>query len=259
MPELPDLTVFAENLSKRVVGEKVAEVTWHNRGRLNVDAGELAASLVGSVISRVERSGKEICFRMDNRSAFFVHLMLQGRFMIAPHERAASFPIMTIAFENGTALTVQDPKGLARISLDPGRNDDVPDALEVDFELLERLIARKPRMLAKAFLIDQKIIRGIGNAYADEILWKAKISPRSVVGKLPDEIIGALAKAVHAVLDWAVKEIRQGHPDIIAGEVRDFLAVHNPSRTASPTGHKIRVEIVSSKKTYFTDEQLLYA
>lgn len=258
MPELPDLTVFAENLSPQVKGEKVAEVSWHHRGRLNATADELSSSLVGSFISRVERAGKEICFAMDNGNLLFVHLMLNGQFVLAPRGKIASFAILTISFENGKALTVQDPKGLATISLNP-RREDVPDALEVNDGLLRRLIAAKPKMLAKAFLIDQKILRGIGNAYADEILWKAGISPRSVVGKLPDEVTAALAKAVHSVLVAAIEQIRKEHPGIIAGEVRDFLAVHNPSRTISPDGHPIRVENISSKKTYFTDGQVLYA
>lgn len=258
MPELPDLTVFAENLSPQVMGEKVAEVNWHHRGRLNATAKELSSSLVGSFISRVERAGKEVCFTMDNGNLLFVHLMLNGQFVLAPRGKIASFAILTILFENGKALAVQDPKGLATISLNP-RREDVPDALEVDEDLLKRLIAAKPKMLAKAFLIDQKILRGIGNAYADEILWKAGISPRSVVGKLPDKAITALSTAVHSVLDAAIDQLRTNHPGIIAGEVRDFLAVHNPSRTVSTDGYPIRVENISSKKTYFTDGQVLYA
>lgn len=258
MPELPDLTVFAENLSKQVVREKVVKVVWHERGRLNVGADELSGALVGSSISEVERSGKETLFKMNNGNRLFVHLMLQGKFVLAPRQKTASFPIMTLAFEDGKTLTVQDPKAMVMISLNPSRDHEAPDALELNPELLKRLIGVKPRMLAKAFLIDQKIVRGIGNAYADEILWKAAISPRSVMGTLPEEAIDELVRAVHSVLNSAIEQLRRDHPAIIAGEIRDFLAVHNPSRKVSPTGHPIQVETISSKKTYFTDEQVLY-
>jgi formamidopyrimidine-DNA glycosylase len=134
----------------------------------------------------------------------------------------------------------------------------VPDALDVDAGLLRRLIAGKPRMLIKALLIDQKIVRGIGNAYADEILWQARISPRSVAGKLPGEAVEALAAAIRSVLTDAIQQLQKDHPDMIAGEFREFLAVHNPARNESPGGRPIRVETVSSKTTYFTDEQRLY-
>jgi formamidopyrimidine-DNA glycosylase len=60
------------------------------------------------------------------------------------------------------------------------------------------------------------------------------------------------------VLLDATQQLRKDHPDMIAGEYREFLAVHNPARRESPGGHPIRVETVSSKQTYFTDEQRLY-
>lgn len=257
MPELPDLVVFAENLSRQFTGERIVEAVWHGRGgRVSPSAEELPRALVGRTISGVERWGKEICFLLDNGQRFCVHLMLSGRFILAPTGKHPHSAILTLGLERGT-LTIQDPKGLVSVTLDPPPRN-VPDALETNAELLQRLLAARPKMGIKAFLIDQTILRGIGNAYADEILWKARIHPRSITGKIPGEALHSFAGAVHAVLDGAAERIRREHPSIIGGEVRDFLAVHNPSRQLSPTGHPIRVETVSSKKTYFTDEQILY-
>ncbi|BCS56053.1 DNA-formamidopyrimidine glycosylase family protein [Geobacter sp. SVR] len=262
MPELPDLTVFAENLHRRLAGGRITAVHRHGSGgRLNVSPAELSRALSGATIERVERAGKELCFRIGNGRLLYIHLMLNGGFRLAaqPLQRSAGDAIISIDFEQGVCLSLHDPKGLATVSLDPPRDQGVPDALDVDAGLLKRLIAGKPRTLIKALLIDQKIIRGIGNAYADEILWQARISPRSSAGKLPDEAVEALAAAISSVLLDAAQQLRKRHPDMIAGEFREFLAVHNPDRRESPGGRSIRVETVSSKKTYFTDEQVLYS
>lgn len=112
--------------------------------------------------------------------------------------------------------------------------------------------------MAKAFLIDQSIVRGIGNAYADEILWQAKISPKSAVGKIPDYVIEELLASIKSVLTEAVEEIKKISPKIISGEVPGFLRIHHPDRSESPTGHRIIKQQVASKTTYFTAEQVLY-
>jgi formamidopyrimidine-DNA glycosylase len=112
---------------------------------------------------------------------------------------------------------------------------------------------------AKAFLMDQAIIRGIGNAYADEILWQARISPTSAVGKIPDHLIDNFSTSIRSVLIEAIAEIKRQSPEIISGEVRDFLRAHNSKRSESPTGHRIMKEKKGSQITYFTQEQVLYA
>jgi formamidopyrimidine-DNA glycosylase len=106
--------------------------------------------------------------------------------------------------------------------------------------------------------MDQKVIRGIGNAYADEILWHALISPLSVCNKIPEDKIKTLAKSIKTVLHDAIKKILKSHPDIIKGEVRDFLVIHNSSKKKSPTGAEIKQTTIGGRKTYYTDEQELY-
>jgi formamidopyrimidine-DNA glycosylase len=112
--------------------------------------------------------------------------------------------------------------------------------------------------VVKSFLLDQQLLGGIGNAYADEILWEARISPKSVVGKLPDQAVVKLAASIPAVLNHAIDYLRRHHAGMISGEIRDFLAVHNPKAKASPTGAPIIIEQIASKKTYYTEEQVLY-
>jgi formamidopyrimidine-DNA glycosylase len=107
-------------------------------------------------------------------------------------------------------------------------------------------------------LMDQKVLRGIGNAYADEILWHAKISPFSMSNKIPADKVEVLIKSIKSVLEDAEKEILKANPDIITGEVRDFLIVHQPRKKTTPQGKTIHQKEVSSRKTYYTDEQQLF-
>ena len=107
-------------------------------------------------------------------------------------------------------------------------------------------------------LLDQKIIKGIGNAYADEILWDAGISPFSVSNKIPADKLKALAASIKTILNNAEKQIKKSHPDIIKGEVRDFLLIHNSKKKTSPGGAQILQKEIGGRKTYYTNEQELY-
>lgn len=256
MPELPDLTVFAENLQRRLSGKKVKFIDNHSDKRLNVDA-EVLSTVIGTVVEKVARSGKEIEFIFSNKTRLLVHLMLSGRFVFAEKPERLTDRMLTILFEDGPALVITDPKGLVKLALNP-KPGAAPDALEVSAPYLQKKAAEKPRTPAKAFLIDQAVLRGIGNAYADEILWRARISPKAAIGKIPWDVMDALAVAIRKVLTEAIEKIRAVNPDITGGEIRDFLLIHNPQQAQSPTGHPIIKAKVASKTTYFTDEQILY-
>ncbi|GAW69081.1 formamidopyrimidine-DNA glycosylase [Geoanaerobacter pelophilus] len=260
MPELPDLTIYAENLDKKLAGKKVRSVSFHGRGRLNVAPDQLSSALTGAKIAAVKRTGKQVSFQADNGAVLRVHLMLTGGFVLAGADqlKGVEAPVVSIAFTDGCALAVSDPKGWATLTLNPQPEREAPDALDVSLEQLQQLCARKPKALIKALLLDQSLIGGIGNAYADEILWEARISPKSAAGKLPPEAVSALARAIPAVLEDAIAELRKRHTDMVSGEYREFLKVHRPGLKKSPTGAPVIKENVSSKQTYYTDEQRLY-
>jgi formamidopyrimidine-DNA glycosylase len=222
-----------------------------------VSPEKLKESISNTTIQKVERSGKEVEFIFSNNNSLLVHLMLNGGFSIVNNSQNIKFKILTLNFSAGNSLVISDPKCLVMLNLNPVPGK-VPDALEISAEYLKEKIQEKSRTLVKTFLLDQKIAKGIGNAYADEILWQAKISPLSKVGKLPDKAINDLLNSISNVLLNAIEEIKKINPDIISGEIREFLSVHNFSRKKSPTGHKIIKEQIASKTTYYTDEQILY-
>jgi formamidopyrimidine-DNA glycosylase len=256
MPELPDLTVFAENLNARLQGKTVRSVECHGDIRLNTSPARLRDSLCNISITSIRRDGKEIAFAFSNQATLLVHLMLKGKFFMTPDPSAVNSRVLTLGFED-ESLVVSDPKRLVALNLNSTPNS-VPDALEVDGAYLRMKMAKRPRMGVKAFLTEPSILRGIGNAYADEILWQARIAPKSVIGKIPDRVIEKLLISIKIVLTEAIEEIKKRSPNTISKEVRDFLRVHNPNRSESPTGHRIMTEKVASRITYFTEEQVLY-
>ncbi|MFA7420311.1 MAG: DNA-formamidopyrimidine glycosylase family protein [Melioribacteraceae bacterium] len=257
MPELPDLTVFAENLTKRLKGKTVKSVELYPTRNCRGTIEELEEALRGNSVEEVNRVGKETEFVFSKGTKIHVHLMLSGRFEIVKNAQSIKSKILVIEFEDGDILVVHDYQGMATVKLNPEENF-VPDALDVTEDYVKERMFKKFKNDVKTFLTDPKVIRGIGNAYADEILWHARISPKSLVGKIPEEVIDVLVNSIKVVLLDAVTEIKKADPEIIAGEIRDFLKVHNHSKKLSPTGHKIIKELINKRPTYYTEEQILY-
>jgi formamidopyrimidine-DNA glycosylase len=226
---------------------------------MNTSPEQLRNSLCGTVITSVRRDGKEIAFAFSNQATLFVHLMLKGKFFMTPDPSAVSFRALTLGLGEEDSLVVSDPDPKAHVALKLNPSPtSVPDALEIDGTYLRKKMSEMPRVRVKKFLTDQSILRGIGNAYVDEILWQARISPKTAVGKIPDRVLDRLVTSIMSVLTGAIEEIKRRSPTAISGEIRDFLKVHNPNRSESPTGHRIMTEKVASRITYFTEEQVLY-
>ncbi len=258
MPELPDLTVFVENLTKRLKGKKVKSVELYPTKNCKGNGAELREALCGYSISEVNRVGKETEFLFSNGAKIHVHLMLSGKFAIVKNAQNIKSKILILEFEDGESLVVFDIQGYASLKLNPEENL-VPDALDITSGYFKERMIKKSKSDIKSFLVDPKVVRGIGNAYADEILWHAKVSPKSLVGKIPGQVADVLLNSIRVVLLDAIEQIKKADPEIIAGEIRDFLKVHNHARKFSPTGHEIIREQVNKRTTYYTDEQILYA
>jgi formamidopyrimidine-DNA glycosylase len=257
MPELPDLSVFSANLNKALKGKKVKAVNAAVAKNLNVTKAALEKAIVGQTINSVYREGKELHIGFGDDTVVGLHLMLHGELYLFEKEHEHKYVILELTFGDKTGLVLTDYQKMAKVNLDPEIND-APDALakEINFKFLKELLQSKG--VVKRVLMDQDKIRGIGNAYADEILYKAGISPLSVSNMIPDDYVRALGKAIKTVLTGAEKQIRKKHPDIISGEVRDFLLIHNPEKTESPEGYAIEMTKVGGRATYYTAEQELF-
>ena len=260
MPELPDLCVFSENLKKRILDKKIKSAAIGNPFKVN-SPDMFCEKLTGTSIKDIVREGKELYFLLANDNCFSVHLMLSGKFYVCSHDEAEKIgaKIIALFFEDSQAFVTADYQRLCKVTLNP-KIPKTPDALSdsFSFEYFQGIARKDAHKNIKAVLIDQNVVRGIGNAYVDEILWKANISPESVLGKIPTEELKILFDAIPSVLLEAIENIRKIAPDIINGEERSFLKVHNPRKKFTDEGDKIIVKEVASKKTYFTEKQKLY-
>lgn len=259
MPELPDLQVFSHNLTKQLAGKTVKKINVLNGTRLNVPKAKLKKELEGQKLVKVDREGKELRFVFKNKTVLGMHLMLRGKLFWFEDKNPHRHTLLEIIFtgkgkELGLALT--DFQRKASITLDPLASD-APDALAREVTPSFWKVQLQSRATIKNLLLDQHVIRGIGNAYADEILWDAGISPFSVSNKLPPAKVKALASSVKRVLAKAEKQIHKADPGIIGGEIRDFLLIHNSKKKKSPSGATIK-KTEGARKTYYTAEQELF-
>lgn len=261
MPELPDLQVFAKNLKSKITNKKIVSVEVLNKSKLNTDADIVESELLETRIVDIVRKGKELFFQLENNNVFSVHLMLNGKFHICDLSEISNikYKIISIGFEDEQALVVSDFQELCKVNFNPTITD-VPDALgeSFTFKYLLDTVKNNGRKNIKAFLINQNIIKGIGNAYADEILWKANISPESVAGKIPEEKLKDLYDAILYILEDAIVNIEKISPDIISGEERSFLKVHNSKKRYTDEGEKILIKKIASKTTYYVEKQQLF-
>ncbi|RPD38125.1 DNA-formamidopyrimidine glycosylase family protein [Chitinophaga barathri] len=249
MPELPDLEVFSKHLQQKLRGKKLKALS---------KTGTWKKDFLRQPLRKVYREGKELRFLFGNGHILGLHLMLHGKLVYEKENSKPAHTVFTMQFDDGSVLSVTDWQKKARITPDPELSE-VPDALSKEFSsaYLKRQLEGS-RAAVKKLLIDQHKIRGIGNAYADEILYDARISPFSIAGKIPDAASAKLVRSVKKVLKDAVKKISKDHPDIIAGEVRDFMRVHLHGKEKSPGGKPIEHMEMNGRNTYFTEEQIEY-
>lgn len=257
MPELPDLQVIAQNLEKIYVNCCLEDIYLSEKAKINVESSNFKRVLLGKKVETIFRFGKEIGIGFEDGHYLYLHLMREGK--LFKSDTDVKNAILKLHFSDGKMLVMSDFMAQARVWLNPELSD-VPDPLGDCFtiEYLRTRLLEKGKTVIKAFLIDQNNILGIGNAYADEILWKTKLSPSSKCGNIPENVVIELHQNIHLVLEDAIQKIKEIDPEIISGEIRSFLSVHNKDKKITPTGYEILTSKVGGKITYFTEEQVVY-
>ncbi|GJM26563.1 MAG: putative formamidopyrimidine-DNA glycosylase [Phycisphaerae bacterium] len=239
MPELPDVTIYVEALRRHVVGAKVLDVRIRNPFLVRTVDPPLDA-IVGKSIEDVERFGKRIVLAVEGDLFVVIHLMIAGRLLWrGPKAKVpAKIGLLALDFEHGSLiLTEAGTKRRASIHVACGRealSTHDPGGLEVIESSIEEFASRlrSQNHTIKRALTDPKLLSGIGNAYSDEILHAAKLSPMLWTSRLDDDQIKRLHDAVRSVLiEWTDRlreQFGERFPD--KGEItahREDFAVHN--------------------------------
>ena len=236
MPELPDVTVYCEALAARVRGEVLRRVEVRNPFVLRT-AVPPVASAEGKRVREVRRLGKRIVLALDDDLFLLIHLMIAGRlrWLEARAKPHARITLAILEFASGRiAFTEAGTKRRAALHLVQGAQAlaqfdrgglEVGDITLADFAV--RL--RKENHTLKRALTDPRLFSGIGNAYSDEILHRARLSPLKLTRKLEDTDIARLYGAARGVLDeWTARvraETGSAFPEKVTA-FREGMAVH---------------------------------
>jgi formamidopyrimidine-DNA glycosylase len=209
-------------------------------------------TLCGNSIREIQRRGHFLRFRLQGDLLLVVNAMLAGRYILASGgpARAGKDLILGLAFADGQELRYEDELRMGKIYLAtttqegqiPGYRDLGVDVMSDSFDLalFRKLIAGR-RDQVRQFLLDKTALASIGNAYADEILFGARIHPKTFCHRLPAQAIDALFQSIRRTLEHAIAEIRKrGEP--VDTKVRDFLSVRGKARQPCPLcGTSIRM------------------
>jgi len=236
MPELPDVTVYVERLQARTIGQSLEGLRVASPFVLRT-VSPSPAELRGARVASVERLGKRILIGVDGDRYIVIHLMIAGRLRWKPRGEKVPGKVGLAAFDfpTGTLIfTEASPKKRASLHLVAGRAAlaefdrgglDVFDASAAAFA--ERL--RSERHTIKRALTDPTLFDGIGNAYSDEILHAAKLSPFRMTSSISDAEIATLHDACVGTLRWWTQRLRDevgdGFPDKVTA-FRPEMAVH---------------------------------
>jgi len=256
MAELPDLTVFAHILSRKFKGQVLEKLEVTVAKKLNVTVPELAAALEGRELEGIKREGKTLQFHFSGGQLLGLHLMLRGELVELKNDETPRFQIIAFHFKNGTGFAVVDMQKQATPTLNP-KPVDAPDALALEEAYFTGLLAKK-RTVVKSLLMDQHLIRGIGNSYADEILYHAGVSPFSVANAIPPKAAAKILNSIGVILHKAIREIDEANGDELTGELKDFMEIHSSILKKTAKGESIKSDKIGGRTTYYIDTQELF-
>jgi formamidopyrimidine-DNA glycosylase len=264
MPELPEVETIRRHLAPHVEGRTLERLAIHDaRWSLPLAPAELSAAVEGREVRRLGRRGKYLVWELAGDAFLLLHLRMTGTLLLEPPERPAHTRV-TFDLGDGEVLFV-DPRRFGTGELALGH-----DALEAFFaarlglEPLEpgftgphlHAIARRCRAPVKAMLLDQKRIAGVGNIYADEALFRARVHPLRPAERLTRAQCQALRDAIVASLEAGIEakgatidDFRD--PDGVSGSFQDRFLVHLREGEPCPRcGRAVRKLRAAGRGTY---------
>ncbi len=278
MPELPDITVYLEALEKRVLGQQLEKVQIGSPFLLRTAVFPVNVIENKRVVA-LRRVGKRICFGMEDELWLVLHLMIAGRLhwkdavarksvVRAPAKAAFKLPKNQLAvfqFENGLlSLTEAGTQRRASLhlvkgeadlhALDRGGVELFEDNDFIDLATFTRVLQSENHTLKRA-LTDPRLFSGIGNAYSDEILWHARLSPIKLTQRMTADEIECLHSATRDALLLWIERLREdagnGFPEKVTAFRKD-MAVHGRYREPCPRcGAKVqRIRYATNETNY---------
>jgi len=216
MPELPEVETIRRQLEKAVVGKKILATEVLSSKRLNVTAAALRKGTVGAKISAVRRRAKLLIVDLTNGRTIAIHLKMTGRVLIkSKNSPPAKHTFVIFRLSGGIQVMWEDYRRFGFLKLFTASELDAclaaqkygPEPLAPSFTepAMVACLLKKPRAKIKQLLMDQNCIAGIGNIYAAEALWFARVRPDRPAGKLTEKEYAELWSGVRKVMSESIK------------------------------------------------------
>ncbi|MGV0035565.1 MAG: Fpg/Nei family DNA glycosylase [Candidatus Azotimanducaceae bacterium WSBS_2022_MAG_OTU7] len=244
MPELPDLSNYIESLKPRVIGEPINGIRISSPFILR-SVEPSAADITGKTVTGLSLIGKRVIFELEDRLYIAIHLMIAGRFRW--YKPGAKIPgklgLMAFDLPNGTLmLTEAGQKHRASVFFVRGKevleafNAGGANVFDIDLTTFIECLTRKNHTIKRS-ITDQKFLAGIGNAYSDEILHHARISPMRQTRTFTDDEWQRLFNSTRLVLNKWITKLREETGDKFPTKVTAFhpeMAVHGKFKQPCP-------------------------
>ena len=214
MPELPEVETVRNGLLAQVVGRKISSATQLHARALNPRSIAPIEDLAGSTVLDIKRRGKFLWFELDRPEVLVAHLGMSGQFLIDPRETKHTRAIFTLnKGRSHTALHFNDQRTFGWVSVErkssgvpTSVSSIAPDIFEPSFDRADVIANIKRRKVKiKTAILNQNIVSGIGNIYADESLWLARVHPESVTHEMSAAQIGRTLDCAKEVMSQAIK------------------------------------------------------
>jgi formamidopyrimidine-DNA glycosylase len=260
MPELPEVETIKNELLPHVLGRTIKgiDIFWDKMVR-QPSLAEFRSRVIGRTITGLSRRGKYLFFHLSGGGVLVMHMKMTGSLLVNPSTDKFSRAVFHL--DNGTAVHFWDPRkfGVMWLAEDANAIADSlgPEPLDDNFTpaALAKLLTNRTAPV-KPVLLDQSIIAGIGNMYADEALFEAKIHPLKPAGKLSVDEIKRLHRAIRLVLRKALRKkgasVRNYiRPDGQPGTAHDdFNVAHGVGKNCPGCGGPIQRIVVRGRGTY---------
>lgn len=300
MPELPEVQTTVDGLNRRIVGLRITSV-WSNYNSPHFTGSETIKdpayfavfkdAVIGGIVTSTERRAKNILIHLDNGQTILIHMKMTGHLLYGTYVFEASLPNdpwravepeslkdpfnrhvrFLISFDNGKSLALSDVRKFAKVTASESAilhesehlREIGPEPLEPDFTFnaFTARIDRRPTGKIKQVLMDQTVLAGIGNIYADESLWRAGIHPLTEVRKISTALRAELFQAVLQTLSRGIDFGGDSTSDYrnIDGEKGSFHEQHyayrmtgKPCKKKGCTGTITRI-VLGGRGTHFCD------
>lgn len=254
MPELPEVEQAARSLDRAARGRVIRRLAALHPALRRVLPPRNAARAVGRTILRVERRAKHQLVHLSDGGVLHVHFRMAGDWVIG----RADDPLPTHAravleLDDGTRIALVDPRALSTVALSSDAEHRLPplgpEPLDAAFDaaVLGAALARRTGAIKPA-LLDQRVVAGIGNIYAVEALWQARIDPRVLAASLGPRRRARLVEAIRDVVRTALDApARYSDPE----EVSSFAVYDREGERCRRCGSRIRRIVQAGRSTYF--------